>query len=328
MLINLFPDDLKIQFMKNRWFFFALSSLLILASLILVPTRGLNFGIDFVGGIVIEIETPEKVDIGGIRTALEPLQLGDVQVQEINDVGMGASETGRVAMIRAQAPKGQGDAAESAVQSTTNRILDVLKSKFGDIEVRRNEAVGPKVSGELLQSGMTALVVALVLMLLYIWFRFEWQFSIGAIIATVHDVILTLGMLSLTQTEFNLSTIAALLTIVGYSMNDTVIVYDRVREELRRYKKLPVAEVIDLAVNNTLSRTTLTSGTTLLALVSIFLFGGDVLRSFSFALIWGIFVGTFSSIFVASALLLHTGVRRGGGGASGRTGTDDAAAPA
>ena len=320
MLLRYMPDEPKFEFMKLRMGAFLLSAILMIASIALVATRGLNFGIDFVGGVVIEVATEGEVDVGRVRSTLGPLNLGSFQVQEIRSADIAATEPSNVVMIRTEAPTGEGDEAEAAVQSQVNNILDALRAEFGEIETRRQEAVGPKVSGELLRDGVTALVVALFLMLLYIWFRFEWQFSIGAVMALVHDVILTVGMFSITQFEFNLSTIAALLTIVGYSMNDTVVVYDRVREELRRYKKLPVLKVIDMALNRTLSRTLLTSGTTLLALFAIFFLGGEVLRGFSFAMIWGVFVGTYSSIFIASALLLHTGVRRG-------LNNDDGAAP-
>ncbi len=316
MLLKYLPTEPKIGFMKLRFGAFALSLVLIIASIAMVATRGLNFGIDFVGGVVIEIETSTKVEIGEIRDALSELDLDGVEVTEIKD-NLVAEETGTtIALIKTKAPDAEGEAVEAAVQATASGILSALKDKFGDIEERRKEAVGPKVSGELLQDGIMALVVALGLMLLYIWFRFQWQFSIGAVLALIHDVILTIGMFAVTQFEFNLSTIAALLTIVGYSMNDTVVVYDRVREEMRRYKKMSDTDVIDMSINRTLSRTLLTSGTTLLALFSIFLLGGEVLRGFSFAMIWGVFIGTYSSIFIASAILLHTGLRRGsiGGG--------------
>lgn len=310
MLLKFMPSNTKIRFMSVRWPAVILSAIMIIGSIALVSVRGLNFGIDFEGGVVIEVETETPADVGRVRAALTPLELGDFQVQEIRDALLDAGEPTRVVMIRTEGATGEGDEVEQAVQATTNAILTALRAEFGTLEVRRSEAVGPKVSGELLQDGVTALVVALGLMLIYIWFRFEWQFSLGAVLALVHDVILTIGMFAVTQFEFNLSTIAALLTIIGYSMNDTVVVYDRVREELRRYKKLSIEKVVDLALNRTLSRTLLTSGTTLLALLSIFFLGGDVLRGFSFAMIWGVVIGTYSSVFVASALLMYTGVRR------------------
>ncbi len=311
MLLKYLPDEPTLKFMKLRMGAFALSAVMLLASIALVAVRGLNFGIDFQGGVVVEIETAAPTDVATVRNSLGDLNLGGVQVVEINDAVLDATSAGRTYMIRTEGAQEEGDEAEAAVQETTNQILNSLKAEFGEIEVRRNEAVGPKVSGELLQAGLLALAIALALMLAYIAFRFQWQFAIGAVLALVHDVALTFGMFALTQFEFNLTTIAALLTIVGYSMNDTVVVYDRVREELRRYKKLSISDVIDLAINRTLSRTLLTSGTTLLALISIFVLGGEVLRGFSFAMIWGVVIGTYSSVFIASALLLHTGVRRG-----------------
>ena len=298
----------KFNFMSRRIPAFILSAILLAGTFALVPMRGMNFGIDFEGGVVIQVTTPDPIDVSRVRSTLEPLDLGDVQVVEVRDIALGANEDARSAMIRAEAP--QSDEA-GATRELSQSIIEALRAEFGDIEVPLNDAVGPKVSGELLAAGVTALVLALALMLVYIWFRFEWQFSVGAVAALAHDVILTIGMFAVTQFEFNLSTIAALLTIVGYSMNDTVVVYDRVREELRKYKKLSVAEVINIALNNTLTRTMLTSVTTLLALMSIFVFGGSALRGFSFAMIWGVLIGTYSSIFIASALLLHTNVRRG-----------------
>ena len=204
-----------------------------------------------------------------------------------------------------------GEDIEAAQQNANTRVREALGAAFPDVTVRSSAAVGPKVSGELFRSGITALLVALSLMMCYISLRFQWQYALGAVAALFHDVLITMGVFALTGYEFNLATIAALLTIVGYSMNDTVIVFDRVREETRKYKKMELSKVIDLAINVTMSRTLLTSGTTLLALVSIFVFGGAVLRGMSFALIFGVVIGTYSSIFVASAILLFLGIDRG-----------------
>ncbi|MEO1659328.1 MAG: protein translocase subunit SecF, partial [Pseudomonadota bacterium] len=214
--------------------------------------------------------------------------------------GVNAEE---VFVIKFKTPE-SGEAAESGQQEANNLVRAALAEAFPAMEIRSSAAVGPKVSGELFQAGITALVVALIFMLAYIWFRFEWQFSIGAVAALTHDVIITMGMFALTQLDFDLTTIAALLTIIGYSMNDTVVVFDRVREEMRKYKKMALDAVIDLALNGTLSRTLLTSGTTLLALLAIFFLGGPVLRGMSFALIFGVIIGTYSSVFVASSILL------------------------
>ena len=293
--LKLIPDDTKIPFVRFRHIAVSISILLIIASAALTMMRGLNFGIDFEGGILLEVGTQGKADIGELRTKLGSLGLGEVQIQEFgqaNDV-----------LIRVQTPDG-GDKASQAV-------IDKIKGALGDgVDYRRIEVVGPQVSGELIQSGITAVVLSIILMLIYIWFRFEWQFSLGSVLALVHDVALTIGVFSFLQLDFSLQTIAAILTIIGYSMNDTVVVYDRIRENLRKYKRMDLGELVDLSINETLSRTVMTSGTTLLALFSLYIFGGEVLRDFTFAMIFGILVGTYSSIFIASPLLLYIGVKR------------------
>ncbi len=317
MLMKRLPVETKIDFMSPRMICFALSAVAILASIILIPTRGLNLGIDFAGGTLVEISEPSGAEIEDIRSSLSELNLKDLSVTTATGTGTDAKGIFVIRAATSDEVSVEDVANVNAEIDEADRVVNQLRETFPqgsadspDWEVLRKESVGPKVSGELLQAGVTALVVALGFMLIYIWFRFEWQFSIGAVLALMHDVILTIGVFSLLRIDFNLTTIAALLTIIGYSMNDTVVVYDRVREELRRYKKLSIKDVINLSLNRTLSRTLLTSGTTLLALISIYLLGGEVLRGFSFALIWGVIVGTYSSIFVASALLLHTGVKR------------------
>ena len=240
---------------------------------------------------------------------MSPLNLGEVQVNGARGTDEDAKN---IVVIRFKTQSGEGLEADVAQQAANDLVLNSLRERFSDFEEPRSSAaVGPKVSGELFRSGIIALGVALVLMMVYISFRFQWQYAVGAVVALIHDVIITMGMFSLTQLEFNLTTIAALLTIVGYSMNDTVIVFDRVREEARKYKKMALDQVIDIAINGTMSRTLLTSGTTLIALLSIFLFGGEVLQGMSFALIFGILVGTYSSVFVASAIVLLIGIDRG-----------------
>ena len=295
--LKLIPDDTKIPFSRWRYVAVGLSLVVMVAAVVLLVTRGLNFGIDFKGGILIEIATDGPADIGSIRSDLGGLGLGEVQIQEFGQ----ADDV----LIRVASP--EGDDADRASQAVVEKIKGALGD---DVEDRRVEVVGPQVSGELVEDGILAVLVSVALMLLYIWFRFEWQFSLGAVVALVHDVLATIALFCLLQIEFNLQSIAALLTIVGYSMNDTVIVFDRVRENLRKYKKMDLAELIALSVNQTLSRTVMTSGTTLLALLALFVFGGEVIRGFTFAMIFGIFIGTYSSIFIAGPVLLAVGVSR------------------
>lgn len=302
MFMKYVPDTTKVGFMKLRLPSFILSSIAIVVSIILIATQGLNLGIDFKGGSVLETSKPAGVEVENVRQVMGTLDLGEVIINEALGTGVNA-EPVIVIKVATQDATEEFD-VEQIQQITTDRIAATLKEAFPGLVIRGRETVGPKVSGELLNAGITALVVALILMLAYISFRFRWHFALGAVAALVHDVILTIGVFAGLQLEFNLSTIAALLTIVGYSMNDTVVVFDRVREELRKYKKMESRELVNLALNGTLSRTLLTSGTTLLALLAIFILGGPVLRGMSFALIWGVVVGTYSSIFVASSLLL------------------------
>ena len=311
MLLRLWPEKTKVAFMQLRLFALILSLSLIAISAATLSLRGLNLGIDFAGGAVIESAQPEDITADGIRETVAPLIIGDLQVNSAKGTGPNAPE---IAVIRfePQPPIGE-ETADEAQNRAGDTVSAALRELVGAdrFELRSESSVGPKVSGELFRSGIIALTVALVLMMIYISFRFQWQYALGAVSALFHDVILTMGMFALTGFEFNLATIAALLTIVGYSMNETVIVFDRVREEARKYKKLELSKVVDLAINATMSRTLLTSSTTLLALLSIFLFGGPVLRGMSFALIFGVIVGTYSSIFVASAVVLLLGIDRG-----------------
>lgn len=313
--LKLIPDDTKIPFVKWRNVAVSLSVIVVIASAVLLFTRGLNFGIDFTGGILIEISTDGPADIAELRTDLGGLGLGEIQIQEFGQ----ADDV----LIRVQAPDSDDEAA-------SQRVVDLIRAELGDrvLEYRRVEVVGPQVSGELVQDGVLAVVISVILMLIYIWFRFEWQFALGSIVSLVHDVMATIGIFCILQLEFNLASIAALLTIVGYSMNDTVIVYDRIRENLRKFKKMELGELLDLSINQTLSRTVMTSGTTLLALAALFIFGGAVLRDFTFAMIFGIFVGTYSSIFVGSPVLLAIGVNRDGSGNTGQAAKESAAGKA
>ena len=289
-LVRYLRPDHSIKFMWLRRLTFSGSAAAIIASVVLFATISMNLGIDFKGGSLIEVQSKAEVaDTGAIRNALGELNLGDVQVQEFG------SE--RDVLIRVES-QGGGDNAEQTVITLVRSALEA------DYDVRRVEVVGPTVSGELATAGTIAVLAALGAILIYIWLRFEWQFALGAIIATTHDVILTIGMFVITGLEFNLSSIAAILTIVGYSLNDTVVVYDRVRENLRRYRKMELADLLDMSMNQTLPRTILTSVTTLLALFALFIFGGEVLRSFVAAMIFGVVVGTYSSIFIAAPVLI------------------------
>jgi preprotein translocase SecF subunit len=294
------PDRTAIPFLRFEWFGYAVSAALVLLSLALLPTKGLNLGIDFRGGILIEVRMPgEAADLGALRATLGGLGLGEVALQEFGE------PTDVLIRIERQA----GD--EEAQLAAVDRVKVALAERFGEgVSYRRVEFVGPKVSEELFWAGAQAVIYALIAILAYIWFRFEWQFGVGAVIALVHDVIATLGIFSLLGLEFNLSTVAALLTIVGYSLNDTVVIYDRVRENLRRYKTMALRELLDRSINETLARTIMTSLTTLIALIALFVFGGPVIRGFTFAMIWGVLVGTYSTIFVATPLLLHLNLRR------------------
>ncbi|MEO0389328.1 MAG: protein translocase subunit SecF [Pseudomonadota bacterium] len=266
--------------------------------------QGLNYGIDFRGGTTVRTQSTEPVDIGLYRDALEPLALGDISITEVFDPTFGPEQN--VAMIRIQAQDGD----EAVTPDTIRAVQAALQGAVPDIQFTAVESVGPKVSGELIQTAAIAVVLAIAAVLVYIWLRFEWQFALGAVAALVHDVVLTIGIFSELQIKFDLAIIAALLTIVGYSLNDTVVVFDRVRENLRKFKKKPLDEVLNISINETLSRTVMTSVTTLLALISLYILGGDVIRGFVFAMIWGVIVGTYSSVFVASTILLWLGVKR------------------
>ena len=314
--LRLVPADTRIPFLGMRKTAFGLSGLMILLSVVMLVVSGLNFGIDFRGGTLLEVKTPGPANLAQMRSALSGLGLGEVALQEF-----GAADD---VLIRVERQPGGSTAQQRAVEI----IKEALAVEIGaGIDYRRVEFVGPKVSGELVRDGTLALVGALVCMLIYIWFRFEWQFSIGAVAALAHDVILTFGFFAVTGLEFNLSIIAAILAIIGYSMNDTVVVYDRVRENLRKYKKLSLTDLLNQSINETLSRTTMTSITTLLALGALAIFGGAVISGFTLAMIWGVVVGTYSSVFVAAPLLMYFGVRREMSGDSAAGAGDPASSP-
>jgi preprotein translocase subunit SecF len=304
MRLRLVPKNPTWDFFKNANLWVLISGVLVVASVVLSMTVGMNFGIDFRGGTTIRTESTQAVVVGAYRDALSQLDLGDVSISEVFDPTF--AENQHVSMIRIQAQEG-AEAADSAMIET---VRGALQSIVSDIKFVSVESVGPKVSGELIQTAFLAVLLAIAAVLFYIWLRFEWQFALGAVVALIHDVVLTIGVFSALQIKFDLAIIAALLTIVGYSLNDTVVVLDRVRENLRKYKKLVLAEVLNLSINETLSRTMMTSVTTLIALVSLLVLGGDVIRGFVFAMTWGIIVGTYSSVFVASTVLLRLGVKR------------------
>ena len=399
-LVKLLPKEPRVPFINLRVIAAFLSMIAIIGSIFLFTTKGLNYGIDFTGGNVIEIDKGSDPDLEQVRNIMSDIGFGGATVQ---DIAPASDAESAHKYVRVGVPMQPEDAevenslAEKVIEATaeyygsefviTEKItsnatqvtyivdlgrtptdVDIrrevpveggprpllsesginnlvltkdggnlvrvtipkktegganvqqvalgltkisLKKELGEYQIRSQETVGSAVSGELRQKGMLSIALALLMVLAYIWFRFEWQFGLGAVIALFHDVILTIGVFSLTQIEFNLSIIAAILTIVGYSLNDTVIVYDRIRENLRKYKKMPLPDVLNLSINDTLSRTILTSITTLLALTALYILGGEGLRGFSFAMIWGVFVGTYSSIFVASPLLLLLKLKRG-----------------
>ena len=304
MRLKLVPKNTSWNFFSRSKVWIGLSIILVVLSLISFFVQSLNFGIDFRGGTSIRTESSEPINVAAYRSALSSLDLGDITISEVFDPSFEADQN--VAMIRIQAQPGQ----EAATSILVENSLQKLKVVSENIKFVSVESVGPKVSGELIRTAIIAVILAISAVLFYIWIRFEWQFAVGAISALIHDVILTIGIFSLLQIKFDLAIIAAILTIVGYSLNDTVVVFDRVRENLRKFKKRSLIEVMNLSINETMSRTVMTSVTTLLALISLFVLGGDVIRGFVFAMIWGVVVGTYSSIFIASAILLWTGVKR------------------
>ncbi|MCK4862511.1 MAG: protein translocase subunit SecF [Rhodobacteraceae bacterium] len=307
MRLKMVPNETKVDFFSFSKISLSLSAALVIGTIIAFFTMGLNFGIDFRGGTMIMVETPQFIEVSEYRTLLDHVVDGDVTVTELSDpAGAITGDPKHIIMVRIEQI---GD--DAAVQNDLIKIVkSTLSDAFPDIVFLQTDSVGAKVSGELVQAGVLAIVLAVGAVLFYIWLRFEWQFSVGAVVALVHDVFITIGIFCVTQIEFNLTIIAAILTIVGYSLNDTVVVFDRVRENLRRYKTMELKEVLNLSINETLSRTIMTSVTTLIALLTLYFLGGDVIRGFTFAMIWGVIIGTYSSIFVASVILLRLGVKR------------------
>ena len=304
MRLRLVPQETNIDFFKYARLTFGGSVVAMVLSIGIWLAMGLNFGIDFLGGTTIRTQSAVAVDVGLYRDALAPLALGDVSITQVFDPTFGPEQN--VAMIRIQAQ----DGAEAVTPAIIAAVEAALVAVVPDIGFPSVESVGPKVSGELIQTAIIAVLASLAAILVYIWLRFEWQFSVGAVAALIHDVILTIGIFSLLQIRFDLATIAALLTIIGYSINDTVVIFDRLRENLVKYKSRPLQDVMNLSANETLSRTLMTSGTTLIALLALLILGGDVIRGFVFAIFWGVIVGTYSSIYVAKNVVLMIGVKR------------------
>jgi len=304
MRLRLVPETTNFDFFGRPTLWLGISGVMMVLAIVSFFVQGLNYGIDFRGGTTIRTESAQPVDIAAYRAAVDTLGLGDVTITEIFDPSFGPDEN--VAMVRIQAQDDQ----EAVTPELIAAVEGALQQAVPDIRFISVESVGPKVSGELIMTASIAVVLAISAVLIYIWLRFEWQFAVAAVVALVHDVVLTIGIFSELQIRFDLAIIAALLTIVGYSLNDTVVVFDRVRENLRKFKQRPLREVLNLSINETLSRTMMTSVTTLIALIALFVLGGDVIRGFVFAMIWGIVVGTYSSIFVASMVLAKLGIKR------------------
>ena len=297
-LLRIVPDDTKFDFMRFRRISFPMSAVLSIVAICLFFFHGLNFGIDFVGGTLMEVQSKAgPADLAKMRSTLGGLGVGEVQLQQF-----GAPTD--VLIRLAQQPGG-----EDAQQAAVEKVKTALGS---DVEYRRLEVVGPRVSTEFLTSGTLGLMLAICAILVYLWFRFEWQFALGAMIANVHDIVLTIGFMSITQIDFDLTSIAALLTILGYSLNDTIVIYDRIREMLRRYKRLTMAELLNISVNATLSRSIITHVTVTLALLALFIFGGHAIHSFTATMMFGVvLVGTYTSVFIAAPILIYLGVGTG-----------------
>ena len=297
-LLRIVPDDTKFDFMRFRRISFPVSAMLSIAAILLYFFHGLNFGIDFIGGTLMEVQTKAgPADLAKMRTTIGTLQLGEFQLQQF-----GAPDD---VLIRISEQPGGDEAQQAAVQKVRNALGD-------EVDYRRVEVVGPSVSTELLAYGTIGLVLAIVAILIYLWFRFEWQFALGAMIANVHDLVLTVGFMSLTRIDFDLTSIAALLTILGYSLNDTVVIYDRIREMLRRYKRMPMPDLLNASVNATLSRSIVTHVTVAMSLLALLLFGGQAIHSFTATMMFGVvLVGTYTSVFIASPILIYLGVGRG-----------------
>ena len=292
--LHIVPPGTKIDFIGMRYWSLGLSIALTVISLASIAIQGFNFGIDFKGGILLEVKMQQAPDLGELRSKLDGLNLGEISLQQF-----GAPDD---ILIRVQTP-------EETPQEQA-RVIEAVKGVLGEgVDFRRTEFVGPKVGAELVQAGFLAMLFSLIGISVYVWFRFEWQFGVGALVSTLHDIITTVGLFSVFHLEFSLTTVAAVLTIAGYSVNDTVVIYDRIRENMRKYKKVPITEIINRSNNETLARSVITHLTTLLAVLALLFFGGEVIRGFSIAMVWGIFVGTYSSVFVAVPVLVYLNLR-------------------
>jgi preprotein translocase SecF subunit len=293
--LRFIPRQPKLKFMARRWIAFVLSGAMAVVTFVLLFTQGLNLGIDFTGGIVMEVRLPKVTELHQVRTELGRLNLGDVTLQNFG--------TERDILIRLPQQHGGANAQNAAIAK--------IKAALGEgVEYRKIEQVGPLVGEELATGAIWAMLLSFAAIMVYIWIRFEWQFGIGGLLALVHDAIITLGFYVVTQIEFNLTSVAAVLTIIGYSVNDSVVIYDRIRENLRKYKKMPISELLDLSINETLSRTIMTVMTTLLALLALILVGGEVIRGFSLAMFFGILWGTYSSVYISAPILIYFKLRR------------------
>ena len=310
--LRLVPDKTNINFFApwamRLWL--GVSILGMVLSVVLFLVMGLNYGVDFRGGTIIMTSTKENVAVGEYRELLNGLDFGEVNVTEVSD----DTGQGRHLMLMRLGITGEDPDSQ---QQVITEVRDALTAKWPDVQFLQVDSVGAKVSGELVVDGILAVVLSFVGIMIYVWVRFEWQFALGAVASLVHDAILVVGLFALTQMEFNLTIIAAILTVIGYSINDTVVVFDRVREVLRKYKKMPLAEILNVALNETLSRTVMTSTTTMIALVAVYFFGGPVVEDFAAAAIFGVLIGTYSSIYVASAVVLYFGIRRDFGSTEG-----------
>jgi preprotein translocase subunit SecF len=295
MRLRLAPDNLNFSFMRFRHVSYPFSAMLSILSVVLFLVVGLNYGIDFSGGTLMELRAKSgKAELSELRSLGDKLSLGELEVQAFGN--------GQDVSVRVRLQPGGDEAQQAAVK----KLQDAVKDKY---DVRRSEVVGPRISGELVQAGTIGVVLSIIAVLIYLWFRFEWQLAIAAVIATMHDLLMTLGFFSITQLEFNITSIAAILTIVGVSLNETVVVLDRIREMMRKYRRMPIDELIDVSINAVLARTIMTTSTTVLALLALVIFGGHVIQSFSYAMMFGIIAGVYSSIFICSPILIYLGMR-------------------